>query len=146
MAGLCLVVELAWGGSYTINVLITEAMSLPAPAGVPPFLNNLGPWGDQGAMRESKLGIDIQVEAKRTNSTKDRATLKEELYRELYSVIALPNIPNREYLSSWGVPDDSLRFLLTKKEMEDDTCQWKNDLMVSGPLSAENKGKRTDVS
>ena len=60
----------------------------------------------------------------------------------LVSVIALPNVPDKNHLRGWGVQEDSLRYILTKKEIQDGTCQWKKDMKLSGPSSSMDEFKR----
>ena len=39
----------------------------------------------------------------------------------LVGMIALPNVPDKDCLRGWGVQEDSLRYILTKKELSDET-------------------------
>ena len=42
-----------------------------------------------------------------------------------------------------GVLEDFLRYILTKKELADEACKWKNDLKLSGPKASEKEFKRS---
>jgi hypothetical protein len=61
----------------------------------------------------------------------------------LVGMIALPNVPDKNHLRGWGVQEDSLRYILTKKELADETCQWKKDLKLTGPKAPEIEFKRS---
>ena len=39
--------------------------------------------------------------------------------------------------------EDFLRYILTKKELADETCKWKNDLKPRGPKASEKEFKRS---
>ena len=61
----------------------------------------------------------------------------------LVGMIALPNVPDKDWLRGWRVQEDSLRYILTKKELADETCQWKKDLKLSGPKATTREFKRS---
>ena len=61
----------------------------------------------------------------------------------LVGTIALPNVPDKDHLRGWRVLEDFLRYILTKKELSDEACKWKNDLKLSGPKASEKEFKRS---
>ena len=58
------------------------------------------------------------------------------------SMMAFPNIPNRQALRDRGVEDACLAYILTKEELEDGESKWMKELQLGQQAATEEEYKR----
>ena len=58
------------------------------------------------------------------------------------SMMAFPNIPNRQALRDRGVEDACLAYILTKEELEDGESKWMKELQLGQQVATEEEYKR----
>ena len=58
------------------------------------------------------------------------------------SMMAFPNIPNRQALRDRGVEETCLAYILTKEELEDGESRWMKELHAGQQVATEEEYKR----